>query len=471
MVNVIHLTNTWAQFEGPNVYQAREVLSYKKKGYQFTRPYKRGVWNGDVRLMDSRGKFPAGLAPWLVERLAQEGIAVEIDDIRPAPMDSNFRLGEMKIAVEFRPHQNEAVAAAFAAERGIIWHPTAAGKTEVMLALNQTIARPGLVLVHRKDLMYQAAEVFETALNDKEHEVVGIIGDGLWEPRIITVATFQTLYKNLDDDRVRRWLQEDIGQVHVDEAHHMPAASFEKVMAQLLSARWRYGYSATPFKEGDEETFFRVSSWLGPTVHRVTSDVLAEAGYVVPADVFMIRLPAQTTSPSSWANAERYGIMENTTRNMMIVDLANSLPKPVVILVKRIEHGKELARSLRTEFIAGDTPTTKRQAAWEAVRQGEQSILVASTIADEGLNIPQIQCILMAGGGKAPYLTIQRIGRGMRPSPGKSRLFVLDFLDTGKYLKSHATQRMKTYSEQPACTVTEVEFEDVYQGERGGSSP
>jgi superfamily II DNA or RNA helicase len=67
----------------------------------------------------------------------------------------------------------------------------------------------------------------------------------------------------------------------------------------------------------------------------------------------------------------------------------------------------------------------------------------------------------MAGGGKAPHLTVQRVGRGMRLSEGKERLFVFDFLDEGKYLKNHAGQRERTYNDQPAYTVATVNFEEV----------
>jgi len=85
--NTLTFTNTWAQLEGPNIQQARELLSYKQKGYVFTQAYKRGHWNGTVYMMSATGKLPAGLVPELVERLEQEGINVEtVDDRPPKPI-------------------------------------------------------------------------------------------------------------------------------------------------------------------------------------------------------------------------------------------------------------------------------------------------------------------------------------------------------------------------------------------------
>jgi superfamily II DNA or RNA helicase len=403
----------------------------------------------------------------LVARLAKEGITVEVDDQRPEPLPQDTRLAELHNSVEFRPHQQTAINQALALERGVVHHPTAAGKTEVMVEVARRVGRPGLVLVHRKDLMWQTAQRFWEAFDDPNQEIVGVIGDGRWAPRTITVATFQTLYMRLKEGMtdVQDWLRQEIGQVHVDEAHHLPAKSFEKVMAQLWSARWRFGYSATPYKEGDPETFFHVASWLGPTVHRVGADELAEKGHLVPVDVFMIRQPLNPVSWKKWQEAVEHGIVSNTIRNNHIIDLARHLDEtrsgPVVILVERLAHGEALARALGAPFIAGNAPTPTRQRTWEDMRQGRLNLLVASKVADEGLNIPPLAYLILAGGGKAPHLTVQRVGRGMRVAGGKERLFCFDFLDRGKYLEKHAARRLQTYSEQPAYSCSIVDFAEV----------
>lgn len=464
--NTITFTNIWAEFSGPNLYQAREVLAYQQKGYKFTRAYKCGAWDGTVQLIRAKGRFAAGLVPWLVERLAKEGITVELEDKRPDPLPRDARLAGLVNSIELRPHQQEAVTQALTHERGIIHHPTAAGKTEVMVENTRRIGRPALVLVHRKDLMWQTHARFLKTLGVGK-DTIGIIGDGVWEPRIITVATFQTLYRRVKDEveEVLRWLREDIGQVHVDEAHHLPAKSYERVMAQLWSARFRLGYSATPDKQGDLETMFKVASWLGPTLHRVGAEELAALGHLVPADVFMIRMPRPTRTYGDWQEAVQEGIIDNALRNERIVELATRLNRtdsgPVIILVERLAHGERLAYALGTQFISGSASTSARQAAWSALSSGGLNILVTSRIADEGLDIPPLAYLIMAGGGKAPHLTVQRVGRGMRVSEGKDRLFVFDFLDQGRWLKQHAERRLQTYGEQSAYSVSTVHYEEV----------
>ncbi len=465
MSNLIEVNNVWATFTGPGLYQSKALLRFRQKGYVFSPAYKAGVWDGYVSLISREGGFPAGLVPWLVTRLGHEGIKVEVKDTRPA-VTGALLFGHLTNSTDFRPHQVEAITAGLEKERGIIHHPTAAGKTEVMIELNRRIGRKSLVLVHRKDLLHQTAERFMQTL-DVGKDVIGIIGDGQWEPRDITIATFQTLSLRLKErlEPVKKWLREDIGQVHVDEAHHLPAKTYERVMTQLFNARWRLGYSATPDKEGDLETMFKVSSHLGPTIHRATSTDLINRGHLVPVDVFMVRVPPSAVSYQDYAGAVKYGIVENITRNQMIGDIARkcaaSSTGPVVILVERIAHGERLSWELGTDFVCGTSPTTVRQRAWNALKTKSIKILVTSKIADEGLDIPPLSYLILAGGGKAPHVTIQRVGRGMRVSEGKQNLFVFDFLDSGKWLSTHSKGRRKTYNDQAAYTIQEVDIEEV----------
>lgn len=460
--NIIYLTNTWAQFSGPGMYLARSLLRYRPKGFQFVAAFKRKRWDGYNHLMNPRGRFATGLVGWLIPELKKQGVHVTIEDRRPRPLEMYEDIVHAPSKVELRPYQQQAVEAALTHQRGIIHHPTGSGKTVVMGEIVKRIGRRALVLVHRKDLLYQTAERFEEQMPGR----IGIIGDGSWDPGLITVATMQTLYSRLKSSlSIAPWLNDEIGQVHVDEVHHLPAKSYERVMSELNHANWRLGYSATPHKEGDQETFFRVTSWLGPTIHQVKSEQLVKDMKLVPAEVFMIDTPPTPVEYHDYADAVETGIIRNEARNNMIVRLGRYLHEsnsgPVVILVERLEHGKHLAKYLGCEFVEGSSPTGKRRAAWEGLRSRRTNMLVASRIADEGLDIPPLAYLIIAGGGKAPHITIQRVGRGMRTAGNKEVLSVFDFNDQGKYLEKHATQRMKTYSGQKAYQVWEVEFNEI----------
>ena len=461
MSNTISYNNTTAHFEGSYLHEARELLSYRKDGYIFAPSYQRGNWDGMVRLMNRRGEFAAGLVPWLTDRISLDGVEVEVEDKRAIPPPPTPQLKELTSHVTLRPYQEEAVRRGMEAGRGVIHAPTGSGKTVGMCEIARRIARPCLVLTHRKDLLHQTRERFQQQLGDKD--VVGIIGDGRFQPSLITIATFQTLYRKLSE--ARYWLREEINQVHVDECQHIPATSFSKVMG-FSTAYWRFGYSATPTKEGDLETFFRVSSHLGPTIHHVTAEELVEQGHIVGADVFFLS-PTWPAIPDEkdYQTAYQTGIVENEGRNQAIVSLAQALiPNgQTLILCERLAHGAALAKSLDCPFVEGATSSGERQILWQRFREGVEDILVVTKIGDEGLDLPGVAHLIFAGGGKAAHLSIQRIGRGMRVVPHKDRLFVFDLVGTGKYNGSQSRARLKTYQREPAYNVIQTTVEKIME--------
>ncbi|KKL83533.1 hypothetical protein LCGC14_1973720, partial [marine sediment metagenome] len=233
--NTITLGNVWAKFNGPNLTQARDILAYKQKGYNFIRAFKLGLWDGRTHLMKPGGQFPAGLSSYLIQELKRQGLEGTTVDQREKPKPIPELLG-LKTNIQLEPHQQQAVTSGLLNTIGITKHPTAAGKTVVMSELVRQIACTGLVLVHRKDLLHQTRREFAEMWNHSRSlitpDYIGIIGDGHWDTRDITVATFQTLTRSLKEqpEETARFLA-SIKQVHVDEVHHLPAKTFADIMS------------------------------------------------------------------------------------------------------------------------------------------------------------------------------------------------------------------------------------------------
>ena len=70
-----------------------------------------------------------------------------------------------------------------------------------------------------------------------------------------------------------------------------------------------------------------------------------------------------------------------------------------------------------------------------------------STLLGEGVDIPAMSAIIMAGGLKTPVGVIQKVGRALRKSPGKEEAVVVDFRDKGAFLARHFQERMDVYRE------------------------
>ena len=224
--------------------------------------------------------------------------------------------------------------------------------------------------------------------------------------------------------------------------------------------------SATPFRSGDKGTYLNVVGWTGPVVSHLPSEKGIAAGRLVPADVFIVSpVPGRLPLDMDYQTAYTTGITAHVGRNDTIIRLAQALRKtgPTLILVERIEHGQRLARELDVPFMSGSTSGSERVDKWEDMRQGRLDCVVASVIADEGLDIPNIENLILAGGGRAPHRQIQRIGRGMRKVAGKDRLTVIDFADRGYYLGRQANSRRRAYQKEKAYTLAEVRPEEINQ--------
>jgi superfamily II DNA or RNA helicase len=84
--------------------------------------------------------------------------------------------------------------------------------------------------------------------------------------------------------------------------------------------------------------------------------------------------------------------------------------------------------------------------------------MIATPVFKEGINIPEIKTLILAGGGKSHIAIIQKIGRGLRKAEGKDRLIVYDFLDDcSKVTLKHSEQRYKLYRAEGFEVTLEME--------------
>jgi superfamily II DNA or RNA helicase len=94
-----------------------------------------------------------------------------------------------------------------------------------------------------------------------------------------------------------------------------------------------------------------------------------------------------------------------------------------------------------------------RNKALESLRDKSNPVLIATSLADEGLDLPSLDVLILAGAGKSETRALQRIGRVIRPHPGKKRATIVDFWDQCLYLEQHSRQRFEIYQTEPAFEV------------------
>lgn len=180
--------------------------------------------------------------------------------------------------------------------------------------------------------------------------------------------------------------------------------------------------------------------------------------------------------------AERLGIVESDYFHKVVAAIVNSIPSGrIMVLVKRISHGDALHALIPNSFwISGRDDMESRYAYYcfiflllhyniyksEKVMQmlrtsSEQKVVaLMSSVGFVGVDV-YVHHVINAAGGREPYLTIQKIGRGLRKSEDKETLDYHDFSFTfymNPILAHHSKIRIKTLEEQGHVIVRENEI-------------
>ena len=106
----------------------------------------------------------------------------------------------------------------------------------------------------------------------------------------------------------------------------------------------------------------------------------------------------------------------------------------------------------------------------EDFRSGKYQVLIASPVLDEGIDLPEIEALVILSGGKSLIKIIQRLGRALRPKPGENEVFVVDFYDKHHpWLTSHSKKRYGEYTEEGHTVLHADDFDRAFPPMNGGT--
>jgi len=322
-----------------------------------------------------------------------------------------------------RPYQIRAVAETLAArDRGVkrllLVAPTGAGKTEIASALlAATLPAPGLFLVHRLELVEQAAARFTN------HGIrAGIIqGDTPVTPDApVQVASVQSLVR-----RVRPPAE----IVITDEAHHAVAGTFADVIEAYPEA-FHVGVTATPYRLDGRG----LGTLFEEIVVAAYPHELVELGYLVkpriytapPPDLSGIRKVA-----GDYAQGQLSERMTSLVGNVVETWKKLGQGRKTVAFAVDIAHSRALAErfleaGIPAEHFDGGDDRSSRRAVLDRFRSGETTVLSNCSLISEGFDLPEIGVVQMARPTASRALYKQQIGRAMRPAEGKADCILLD---------------------------------------------
>lgn len=469
----ITITNVYAQINDLTdkyvINKIDDELSYYVPGYNFAFAYKRGNWDGKNHLLSKGLKVQTGLLPYVEKILKDNNIEYTINDVRVEPV-----LGKpillLKSYYTPRDYQLEVVEVAKKHKTGIIKVGTGGGKSLILSKLAGDLNVKTIIYVISLDLLYQTKQAVEDALGIK----VGIVGDGNCSIKKITIATPWTViraydrdYEPFDDEeavvkdklepaektKIKKMVE--TAQMFIyDECQFMGSSVSQFIAKMSKEARYRIAMSGTPWRLGDDSILLEAST--GKQLIDIDASYLIKKGILVQPKIYFFEVPSIDTLDKEKGMAyhqvyDQY-IVENTTRNEMIIEATEKLfnkNKKILILVRRKQHGLNLLamipRHIKAYYLNGDANAEERKAVKELFGMGGLDIIIASSIFDQGIDLPQLDALILAGAGKSSTRALQRIGRVIRGYEGKTESIVVDFVDNAQFLRQHSKSRCGTY--------------------------
>jgi len=481
-VVTINVNNVKSQIVGQLDQQVlsaiRNKLSAEMVGAFFAR--QRNPWAGTKYFFTPKTQvFPTGMIHYVRDILDKYNIEWEIVDHRPeVKLGTPLPLHD----VVLRDYQQEAVDLAIQRERGILRAGTGAGKSSMLSAIIARTNVKTLILIHKQDIFYQLIKTFERILKIP----IGRIGDGECQFENVTVAMIQTVAHIFDpkvkvlakDNKIlaekRDTILEFLNSVEcvlIDEAHHVAADTFWDVMQNIPKARYRIGVTATAFREDNMDLMLEGA--LAKKFIDISSSDLIDRKFLVPPDIFLVPVAhPRRKKEDTYGQVYNEEIVNNMDRNTLICNLAlkaKATGKAVLIAVTQIEHGELLEHMLQSAdktaiFVNGQSKSEVRKQILEELGSGVARIVVATNIYSEGVDMPALAVLINAAGAASGIHSLQLLGRVLRSAPGKTKAWVVDLQDNGKFLNNHSKDRVEIYATEPRYklipiqTIGQVDF-------------
>lgn len=358
------------------------------------------------------------------------------------------RLELSGLRVEPYPYQQEMLEALESERtvkgkhRNLLVAATGTGKT-VVAALDyrnlteQQGRRPRLLFVaHQKRILLQAQRTYREVLGDAAFGELLVDGQRPrdWEN---VFASVQSLKKPILD----RVDPDHFEVVVIDEFHHAEAATYRRLLDHFRPVEL-LGLTATP-ERADGENVQKFFDYR--VAHELRLWDALQLQLLTPMHYYGIA-DGTNLSELSWSRKTGYDVNElselyiraGVKRTRFIIQELEkrffdlSTVKAIGFCVS-VVHAQFMADQFSTSGIParaihGGTPTHEREAVIADLRSGKLKAIFSVDLFNEGVDIPEVNAVLLLRPSQSPVVFIQQIGRGLRLSHGKDACVVLDFI-------------------------------------------
>lgn len=354
-------------------------------------------------------------------------------------------------------------------DRALLISATGTGKTYASaFAMRELGYKRVLFLVHRGQLARQTKKSYERVF--AKSVSMGLVGAGHHDYDADYVfATVQTLNR---DAHLLQYAADTFDCIVLDEAHHVPADTYQKIMSHFTPKLW-LGMTATPDKRDDNIEGRNVYEIFNYQIaYEIRLQQAMEENLLCPFHYFGITDLA-VVGDNEEASRD-FTMLTSDERVKHIVTQANYYgysgdKVKGLIFCSSIKETEELSAKLnqminpatgkryRTIALNGSASEQERQDAFDRLAMNEEEATVEQQpldyilsveILNEGVDIVEVNQVIMLRPTQSPIVFIQQLGRGLRKASGKEYVVILDFIGnyTNNFMIPIALSGDRTYN-------------------------
>ena len=444
-----------------------DFFTFEVPGFKFMPAYRNRVWDGKIRLFSpASGEIYVGLLPYVRQWCSDNGVQYEISKevegkrtLARSVVQGFIRSLKPKSrgkSLKVRDYQIDAVHHALSRDRCLLVSPTASGKSLIIYSIvryYQMSDLTTLILVPTTSLVEQMYKDFEDYGWSSGTYCQKIYqGHDKKVTKSVVISTWQSLYK------MNKKYFESFDVVIGDEAHQFKAKSLTSILTKLHMCKYRYGLTGT--LDGTQTHKLVLEGLFGPVKEVVSTKELIDKKTLAQSKIKCIILKHKQIRERMTYAEELQHLAGEPKRNKFISDLLLHLNGNTLCLFQLVEkHGKILYEGLKEEenvfLIYGKTDTKEREDIRHIVDGAKNSTIIASYgVFSTGINIRNINHIVLASPSKSIIRVLQSIGRGLRTSSTKDSVLIFDLADDISYRErrnftlNHFMERINIYNEQ-----------------------
>ncbi|KKL55622.1 hypothetical protein LCGC14_2253580, partial [marine sediment metagenome] len=241
---------------------------------------------------------------------------------------------------------------------------------------------------------------------------------------------------------------------------------------------YRMGISTMPFHKYDREDLqnmtaedVSVLASMGSVVARTRPSTLIKKDRLARPHIFLVPIDTDTINPVGWAESRKRFLVGNRELHNIVVRCVREATKAgitsLVVVGGSRSQGLKIYNlinrrdDIEVAYLHGGVDSQYREKVRKNMNKGKIDCVVATTIYDEGVDLPGIRLLVQACGGLSAIKTEQRLGRALRKKKGgKNVAVIIDFMFIGnKHLQKHSYSRLKQYISEESYLIHLVDPE------------